>query len=170
MDLKKIDVDELIATMVDEIETMRIEKEWREIKVIGIKAGGVWIANRICELLKHKDRPGELNIAYYRDDFNRNGLHPKVEPSELDFYVENQHVILIDDIISTGRTVRAAMNEIFDFGRPESITLACLLDRGKRELPINPDILGIKIFLPDNKHIKLIGPAPLRLELFDSKR
>ena len=116
------------------------------------------------------ESPGQLNIAYYRDDFDKIGLHPKVEPSKLNFEIENQHIILVDDVILTGRTIRAAMNEIFDFGRPQSITLVCLIDRVKRELPVNPDILGLKVFIPVEKDIKLIGPYPLRLELFDSKR
>ena len=89
MDLKKIHVDELIATMVEEIQKKINDKEWKKIKVIGIKTGGVWIANKICEMLKQEEPPGELNIAYYRDDFSRIGLHPRVEPSELNFNIED---------------------------------------------------------------------------------
>lgn len=169
MNINEIIVEELIDIIVKEILKKIDENNWEEIKIVGIKSGGVLVANEISKLLKHKEPPGQLNITYYRDDFNKIGLHPRVEPSKLDFNIENAHVLLVDDVIHTGRTARAAMNEIFDFGRPESITLVNLIDRGQRELPINPDILGIKIFAPIEKNIKLGGP-PLKLELFDSKR
>ncbi|MEC8147155.1 MAG: bifunctional pyr operon transcriptional regulator/uracil phosphoribosyltransferase PyrR [Pseudomonadota bacterium] len=169
MNINEIIVEELIDIIVKEILKKLDENNWKEIKIVGIKSGGVLVANEISKLLKHKEPPGQLNITYYRDDFNKIGLHPRVEPSKLDFNIENAHVLLVDDVIHTGRTARAAMNEIFDFGRPKSITLVNLIDRGQRELPISPDILGIKIFAPTEKNIKLSGP-PLKLELFDTKR
>lgn len=170
MKISELNIDELITTMGNELVNKLNSNKRKGIKVIGIKKGGVWIADKICDMLNIPESPGQLNIAYYRDDFNKIGLHPKVEPSKLNFEVDNQHIILVDDVIFTGRTIRAAMNEIFDFGRPQSITLVCLIDRDKRELPVNPDILGLKVFIPSEKDIKLIGPHPLRLELFDSKR
>ena len=170
MKIADLNVDELITTMGNELINRINSYNLKEVKVIGIKTGGVWIADKICKMLAIPERPGQLNIAYYRDDFDKIGLYPKVEPSKLNFEIENQHIILVDDVILTGRTIRAAMNEIFDFGRPKSITLVCLIDRAKRELPVNPDILGLKVFIPVEKDIKLIGPYPLRLELFDSKR
>ncbi len=170
MKITDLNIDELIATMGNELINKINSNKLKGFKIIGIKTGGVWIADKICDKLGISEKPGQLNIAYYRDDFDKIGLHPKVEPSKLNFEIENQHIILVDDVISTGRTIRAAMNEIFDFGRPQSITLLCLIDRDKRELPVNPDILGLKVFIPLEKDIKLIGPSPLRLELFDSKR
>ncbi|OUU75368.1 MAG: bifunctional pyr operon transcriptional regulator/uracil phosphoribosyltransferase [Methylococcaceae bacterium TMED69] len=170
MKITDLNVDELITTMGYELIDKQNSNKRKRAKVIGIKTGGVWIADKICKMLDISEGPGQLNIAYYRDDFDKIGLHPKVEPSKLNFEIENQHIILVDDVIFTGRTIRAAMNEIFDFGRPQSITLMCLIDREKRELPINPDILGLKVFIPNKKDIKLTGPSPLKLELFDTKR
>ena len=106
---------------------------------------------------------GELNIAFYRDDFSRIGVHPTVTPSMLPFEVENEHIVLVDDILYTGRTVRAAMNEIFDYGRPASIRLIALVDRPGRELPVQADITGAAMSLSDDEHVKLTGPEPLEL-------
>ena len=170
MKITNLNVNELITIMGHELIEKCNINDREQVKVIGIKTGGVWIADQICKMLEISEGPGQLNIAYYRDDFDTIGLHPKVEPSRLNFEIENQHIILVDDVIFTGRTVRAAMNELFDFGRPKSITLMCLIDREGRELPIHPDILGLKVYIPNEKEIKLTGPSPLKLELFDSKR
>lgn len=133
--------------------------------LIGIRTGGVWLAERLHEKLNPAEPLGELNIAFYRDDFSRIGMHPTVEPSQLPFDVTDRHLVLVDDILYTGRTVRAAMNEIFDYGRPRSITLAVLVDRGGRELPIDANVYGTRITLPAGEHVKLLGPDPLRLEI-----
>lgn len=136
-----------------------------EVCLIGIRTGGVWLARRAAELLNANLSVGELNIAFYRDDFSRIGMHPTVEPSVLNFDVTDKHLLLIDDILFTGRTIRAAMNEIFDYGRPASIGLAVLVDRGGRELPIQADVVGTSLSLGPNEHVKLSGPNPLKLEL-----
>jgi len=88
-------------------------------------------------------------------------MNPKVKPSSLPPRVEDKHIILVDDVLQTGRTIRAAMNEIFDYGRPASITLVCLVDRSGRELPIQADIIGQHLQLDTDQHIKLGGPEPL---------
>ena len=90
-------------------------------------------------------------------------MHPTVEPSNLPFSIEDRDILLIDDVLYTGRTIRAAMNELFDYGRPSSISLAVLIDRTGRELPIQADIIGKTIELNDNEHVKLSGPEPLGL-------
>jgi len=131
--------------------------------VVGIHTGGVWIAQRLQERLVLSDPLGSLNIAFYRDDFSRLGMHPSVKPSNLPFDIDGRHVILVDDILYTGRTVRAALNEIFDYGRPASVTLAVLVDRCQRELPIRADVVGTTLTLAHGEHIKLSGPDPLRL-------
>src|SRR3546814_1006604 len=87
-----------------------------------------------------------------------------VRPSELPFEIEGQHLVLIDDVLMTGRTIRAALNELFDYGRPASVTLVCLLDLNARELPIRPDVVGATLSLAPEQRIKLIGPEPLALE------
>lgn len=90
-------------------------------------------------------------------------MHPRVKPSNLPFEVENRHVVLVDDVLYTGRTIRAALNEIFDYGRPASVTLAVLVDRGERELPIQADIVGQQITPAAGEHVKLLGPEPMAL-------
>ena len=131
--------------------------------MVGIHTGGTWIAARIRERLKTPIPLGELNIAFYRDDFSRIGMHPRVNPSNLPFEIEEHHVILVDDVLFTGRTIRAAMNELFDYGRPSRITLAVLIDRSGRELPVQADIVGKTMTLKPGEHVKLTGPEPLAL-------
>ena len=133
--------------------------------LIGIHTGGIWVGAALHGLLKIREPLGELNIAFYRDDFSRIGMHPHVTPSNLPFEVEDRHVILVDDVLYTGRTIRAAMNEIFDYGRPASVSLAVLIDRGGRELPIQADVTGKSLALKPGEHVKLHGPEPLALEL-----
>lgn len=138
-----------------------------EPRYIGIRSGGVWVAQALLAELDSQAPLGILDVSFYRDDFTRNGLHPQVQPSELPFEVEDQHLVLIDDVLMSGRTVRAAMNELFDYGRPASVTLVCLLDLDARELPIRPDVVGATLSLAANERVKLLGPAPLALERQD---
>ena len=133
--------------------------------LVGIQTGGVWVAERLHRLLRLPTPVGRLNIAFYRDDFSRIGLHPQVTPSSLPFAVEDRHIILVDDVLHTGRTVRAALNEIFDYGRPTSVRLAVLVDRGGRELPVCADVIGTRMSLKPGEHVKLTGPEPLALEI-----
>jgi pyrimidine operon attenuation protein/uracil phosphoribosyltransferase len=104
--------------------------------LIGIHSGGVWIAGRLRELLGMPDEPGCIDVSFYRDDFAEKGLHPQIKPSSIPFSVEGRHIVLVDDVLYTGRTTRAALNEIFDYGRPAKVELAVLADRGGRELPV----------------------------------
>jgi len=133
--------------------------------VIGIHTGGIWVARALHAALAVDEPLGELNIAFYRDDFSRIGMHPRVTPSNLPFDVEDRHIVLVDDVLYTGRTIRAAMNEIFDYGRPASICLAVLIDRGDRELPVQPDVTGKSLTLNPGERVKLHGPEPLALEI-----
>jgi len=132
------------------------------IVMVGIHTGGAWIANQLFSKLNLSTELGLLDISFYRDDFSQSGLHPKVKSSELPD-IEGKTIILVDDVIMSGRTIRAAMNELFDYGRPEKIILACLLDVGHRELPIQADIIGQVIDRPADQRIKLSGPEPLTL-------
>jgi pyrimidine operon attenuation protein/uracil phosphoribosyltransferase len=109
-----------------------------ETALIGIHTGGVWVAQRLHAALGLKTALGTMDVSFYRDDFGRSGLHPQLKPSEVPFDVEDRPIILVDDVLYTGRTLRAAMNEVFDYGRPSRIDLAVLADRGGRELPICP--------------------------------
>ncbi len=138
--------------------------------VIGIHTGGGWIAEHLHRRLNCGDPPGLLDISFYRDDFTRIGVNPQVKPSRIDFDVEGRHIVLVDDVIQSGRTIRAAMNEIFDFGRPASITLVCLIERSGRQLPIQPDVAGLRPPLQLDEHIRLNGPEELRLEISRSRQ
>jgi len=133
--------------------------------LIGIRTGGVWLADVMSKRLGLQEPWGELDISFYRDDFSRIGLNPKVKPSSLPFSTEDRDIILIDDVIMSGRTIRAAMNEIFDYGRPASIILATLVDLGARELPVQPDVTGRVLALQSHQRVKLRGPDPLHIEL-----
>lgn len=107
--------------------------------LVGIHSGGVWIAERLAGLLSLAEPIGQIDVSFYRDDFGEKGLHPQVRPSAIPFDVDGRHLILVDDVLYTGRTTRAAINELFDYGRPASIRLAVLADRGGRELPVAAD-------------------------------
>lgn len=128
--------------------------------LIGIRRGGVDVGRYLHEKLKLAgvpidDKLGELNIAFYRDDFSSMGLHPVVGPSQVPFDIENRHIVLIDDVLGTGRTVRAAMNEIFDYGRPARISLAVLVQRNGHELPIRADVIGRSLDVGPGEYIDL---------------
>jgi pyrimidine operon attenuation protein/uracil phosphoribosyltransferase len=133
--------------------------------IVGIETGGYWIANIIHQTIAPDTELGRLNISFYRDDFTTKGLHPTVNPSSLPTDIDGKTIILVDDVLYSGRTTRAAMNEIFDYGRPERIILAILVDRGERSIPIQPDIAAQTIQLEAGSHIKLSGPEPLQLSI-----
>lgn len=160
---KNIAVEELIHKMADDLaKTIDLE----HVELIGIQTGGMLVANEIGKIIKHPRKIGSLNISFYRDDYTRNGLHPQVTPSNLPFDVENKTIILIDDVLFSGRTIRAALNEIFDYGRPTKVILMILANREEHELPIAPDICGIT--LKTNQKIKLsIHNNELRLFVND---
>ena len=137
--------------------------------LVGIYTGGVWLAQRLHRDLKLTLPLGTLDVSFYRDDFDQIGLHPQVKPSDIPFEVEGSHIILVDDVLYTGRTIRAAINELFDYGRPASIRLAALIDRGGRELPIAADYVGATISLPGDKMLALEqgNGGKLNLSLYD---
>ncbi|HEY5791560.1 MAG TPA: bifunctional pyr operon transcriptional regulator/uracil phosphoribosyltransferase PyrR [Gammaproteobacteria bacterium] len=133
--------------------------------MIGVHTGGAWVAERLHARLGLAEPLGRLDISFYRDDFTRVGINPQVRPSQLPVALDGRHLILVDDVLHTGRTVRAALNELFDYGRPASVALAVLIDRGGRELPIAADVCGAALELPADQHVKLTGPEPLALKL-----
>ncbi len=133
--------------------------------MVGIETGGAWIAQRLHQNIAPDSPLGLLNINFYRDDFTRSGLHPTIRPSRLPTDIDGRTIILVDDVLQSGRTVRAAMNELFDYGRPQKIILAILVDRNEREIPIQADIVGETLTLDSGSHIKLEGPQPLTLTI-----
>lgn len=106
--------------------------------LIGIFSGGAWIAERLKDMLGIEDEIGLIDTSFYRDDYAEKGLHPQVKPTRIPFLIDGRRLILVDDVLYTGRTTRAAINELFDYGRPAAIELAVLADRGGRELPVAP--------------------------------
>ena len=156
------------ATLERTAEALRPQLA-RNPLMIGIHTGGAWIAEYLHRMLGLKEPLGTLDISFYRDDFTRIGFNPQVRTSSLPVNIDDRHIILVDDVLHTGRTIRAAMNELFDFGRPASITLIVLIERDGRELPIQADIAGASMKLARNQHVKLTrtredgGPETLRL-------
>jgi pyrimidine operon attenuation protein/uracil phosphoribosyltransferase len=159
------DPETLLAQVTDGLRQLLVDRAISRPLMVGILTGGEWIAERLHASLGIEEPLATLDISFYRDDFSRIGVNPKVKPSRLPPNVEDRHIILVDDVMHTGRTIRAAMNELFDYGRPASIMLACLLERDGRELPIRPDIAGAQVRLDPDRHIKLTGPAPLAFEI-----
>lgn len=123
--------------------------------LVGIHTGGALVAEELHRRLKPMLPLGTLDISFYRDDFSRIGLHPEVKPSAIPFVVEDQPILLVDDVLHTGRTVRAAMNELFDYGRPSAIRLAVLVDRGGHELPIRPDFCSLPLEINPQQNVQL---------------
>ncbi|OEC35068.1 pyrimidine operon attenuation protein / uracil phosphoribosyltransferase [Pseudomonas cuatrocienegasensis] len=156
---------DLLPEMATALEAHLAQRQISEPRFIGIRTGGVWVAQALLDALGRDDALGILDVSFYRDDFTQNGLHPQVQPSELPFEIEGQHLVLIDDVLMSGRTIRAALNELFDYGRPASVTLVSLLDLNARELPIRPDVVGSTLSLAANQRVKLTGPTPLTLDL-----
>ena len=156
-----LDIDAAMTRMVEQLRP-RLKND---PLMVGIHTGGVWVAERLHQLLEFKEPLGTLDISFYRDDFTRIGMNPQVRTSHLPVNVENRHLILVDDVLHTGRTIRAALNEIFDYGRPASVMLACLIERGGRELPIEPQVVGEHVKLGKNQHVKLLGPDKLELRI-----
>lgn len=161
------DIEGLIKKMAEDLRDHLARSGITDPVMVGIHTGGAWVAERLHRLLDLEQPLGTLDISFYRDDFTRIGLNPQVRPSHLPFDVDGRHVILVDDVLSTGRTVRAALNELFDYGRPATVTLAVLVERDGRELPVQADVTGRHMALRRNQHVKLSGPAPLELKVQD---
>jgi pyrimidine operon attenuation protein/uracil phosphoribosyltransferase len=158
-------ISELLDNLEDELKRIIDERQLVNPLMIGIRTGGVWIAEQMHQRLNISEPLGLLDISFYRDDFSQIGVNPNVKPSQLPTHIEGRDIILIDDVFYTGRTIRAAMNEIFDYGRPNQIVLAVLIERDGRQIPLSPDCVGARITLDANQRIKLTGPEPLAVHL-----
>ena len=130
--------NDLLPAMASALTQHLNQRQISEPRFIGIRTGGVWVAQALLQALGRNDALGVLDVSFYRDDFSEKGLHPQCRPTTIPFDVEGRHILLVDDVLYTGRTTRAAINELFDYGRPASVGLAVLADRGERELPIGP--------------------------------
>lgn len=158
------DAQLLLDKLVTETREWLRKEASEEPLVVGIHTGGLWVAEYLHRSLELKKPLASVDISFYRDDYHNRGLNPKVRGSKLPHHLDNEPILLVDDVIMTGRTLRAAINELFDYGRPQYIRLAALLDLGRRELPIQPDIVGETLHLEGTDRIKLTGPSPLRFE------
>jgi len=127
----------------------------RGIAIVGIHSGGAWIATRLADDLGLKARLGYIDVSFYRDDYAERGLRTSVKPSQIPFDVTGATILLVDDVLYTGRTTRAAINELFDYGRPARIMLAALVDRGGRELPVAADFVAQTVTLPVEQQLVL---------------
>ena len=123
--------------------------------LVGIYTGGAWVAERLHRALGMADPVGTLAVTLHRDDFSRIGLHREVRRSQIPFDVDGRELILVDDVLHTGRTIRAALNELFDFGRPRAVRLAVLVDRGGRELPMAADYVATRLAVPHDEELVL---------------
>lgn len=155
--VKKLPISDLLEHMHQSLETYLD----RNPLLIAIQTGGLWVGEYLHAAVGATEPLGALDISFYRDDFSRIGLNPQVKASSLPVAIKDRHVVLIDDVLYTGRTIRAAMNELFAWGRPSCVTLAVLLDRGGRELPIRADIVGYNLTMDDNQIVKVAPDGTL---------
>lgn len=160
-----LEINHLLNSLETDLIKIIAQRQLINPLMIGIRTGGVWIAEHLHRRLNISEPLGLLDISFYRDDFSQIGVHPNVKPSQLPSQIEGRDIILVDDVFYTGRTVRAALNEIFDYGRPNQVVLAVLIERDCRQIPLAPDCFGISIELNSTQRIKLMGPDPLIIEL-----
>jgi len=126
-----------------------------DTQLVGITSGGAWLAERLQKDLGRPGAAGVISSAMHRDDFARRGLTPTAQ-TKLDFDVNGAHIVLLDDVLYTGRTIRAVLNELFDYGRPAKVVLAVLVDRGGRELPVQADYAAARVSLPATQSLELV--------------
>ncbi len=155
------EAEKLCAQLADELRRKLSGKS----AMIGLYTGGAWLAERLHKMLGMTSPLGLMDIAFYRDDYHTQGLHHDPKRTKIPFDVSGRDILLVDDVLYTGRTVRAAMNELFDYGRPASISLVVLADRGGRELPICAQHCGAKVDVPAGQRLRLTRGADGKLAL-----
>jgi pyrimidine operon attenuation protein/uracil phosphoribosyltransferase len=155
------DAEQMLAALADR---MRGAVAF-DARFVGIHSGGAWVADRLAQMIPGDHPVGYIDVSFYRDDFNRKGLKPEVKRTEIPFEVEGATIVLVDDVLYTGRSVRAAIHELFDYGRPQRVELAVLVDRGGRELPIEATYAGTRLAVAEALSIVLSRTAEDRLVL-----
>ena len=155
------DAEQLLASLTDRMRPA----VGPNTGLVGIHTGGVWLAERLHQALGLQLPLGTLDVSFYRDDFNKKGLRRNVKSSDIPFDIDGCDVIIVDDVLYTGRTIRAAINELFDYGRPSRIRLATLIDRGGRELPVSADFSGADVNVAPGESIELTRDTQGRLAL-----
>jgi len=149
----KLDAEALYQSLVQQVKAGLAHTD--NVAIVGIHSGGAWMAERLATALELKERLGFIDVSFYRDDYAEKGLHAEVKPTQIPFDVDGATILLVDDVLYTGRTTRAAINELFDYGRPARIMLAALVDRGGRELPIAADFVADTITLSEHQQLVL---------------
>jgi pyrimidine operon attenuation protein/uracil phosphoribosyltransferase len=148
--------EQLIDSLVEQLIPATGPEHRGNLALVGMHTGGVWVMDALVQRLGLEDVPkGSIDTSFYRDDYAQRGLSSEVKQSRIPFEVEGRDILLIDDVLNTGRSVRAAINLLFDYGRPASIRLVVLVDRGGRELPLCVDFAGIRVDLPEVQRINL---------------
>ncbi len=165
MTLTTQDIPQLLDNLESGIREQIKKRKLENPLLTGIHTGGVWIAKEMHRRLNISEPLYSIDISFYRDDFSQIGMHPEIKPSQLPTHLDGLDIILIDDVFYTGRTIRAALNEIFDFGRPNQVVLAVLIERDGRQIPLRPDCSGALITLEPGQRIKLTGPEPLGIHI-----
>ena len=155
------DAEQLLTALIEQMRPA----VGPETGLIGIHTGGVWVAERVHQALKLQTPLATLDVSFYRDDYQARGLHRDLKRSDVPFEVEGRELVLVDDVLYTGRTIRAALNEIFDYGRPGSVRLATLVDRGGRQLPIAAQFAGGTLALKPGQSAALRRDDAGRLHL-----
>ncbi len=153
MSTLELDAEALYRKLADQVKAALAGAE--RLALVGIYSGGAWLAERLAAELQLEDRLGFIDVSFYRDDYAEKGLPAAVKPTQIGFEVEGATILLVDDVLYTGRTTRAAINELFDYGRPARVLLAALADRGGRELPVAADFIATSVTLPDGQSLLL---------------
>ena len=161
-----LDAEALYAALRDGVRRMLTERP--DAALVGIWSGGAWLAGRLQADLGLAGEPGTITSALHRDDFGERGMATGTGTTKLPFEIEGRHIVLVDDVLFTGRTIRAVVNELYDFGRPASVALAVLVDRGGRQLPIEPAFAAARLTLAPGQRLRLVQAEGGRLS-FDVK-
>ena len=162
----QLDAEPLINVLAEKIGT-GVPNKSLDIGVVGIHTGGVWVADKLAAKIGASN-VGRIAVTLHRDDYATRGLHPQKNKTEIGFDINGRHILLVDDVIQSGRTIRAALNELFDFGRPASVKLAVLVDRGGRELPVQADYIAITMPLDGAQKLELTNTGDvLRFEILE---
>jgi pyrimidine operon attenuation protein/uracil phosphoribosyltransferase len=148
-----LDAEGLYQTLAQRVKAGLASAE--QVALVGIYSGGAWLAERLAAELQLTDRLGFIDVSFYRDDYAEKGLPAVVKPTHIPFEVDGATILLVDDVLYTGRTTRAAINELFDYGRPRRIMLAALVDRGGRELPVAADFVANTVSIAANESLVL---------------
>ena len=162
------EVERWLDRMAEDIRAAIGDAHVADLQIVGIHSGGVRVARALHERLGNPSPLGTLDISFYRDDFTRVGLHPRVRRSQLPVTLEDCTILLVDDVLYSGRTVRAALNELFDYGRPARVLLAVLVERTGHELPICADFAGARLDLAAGQQVRL-NSEDLGLQLRDTQ-